>query len=91
MTGVQIYIPPFLQSYSEKTSRDYVSGGTIMECLTALVERFPRLKSQLFDIDDNLRPSLNLFLNDSRIPPHKLSHKVKEGDKLYIAHVISGG
>jgi hypothetical protein len=68
-----------------------VSGGTIIECLMALVERFPGLKSQLFDTDNKLRRSLNIFLNDSRVPPYELSCKVKEGDKLYIAHVISGG
>ena len=91
MTGVQIHIPPFLQPYAEKTRQDYVNGGTIMECLKKLVERFPSLRSQLFNTEDKLRRDLNIFLNDSRVHPHEFSHTVKEGDKLYIAHVIAGG
>lgn len=91
MTGVQIFIPPFLRSYTEETSRDCVNGVTIIECLRVLVERFPRLKSQLFGTDDKLHHGLNIFLNDSRVYPHELSREVQEGDKLYIAHVISGG
>lgn len=89
--GVQIFIPSFLQSYTENISQDTVSGDTIMACLTALVEHFPRLKAKLFDTDGKLRCGLNIFLNDSRVYPHNFSRKVQEGDKLYIAHVISGG
>lgn len=91
MTGVQIFIPPFLQSYTEDSSRATISGETIMECLTALTERFPQLRSQLFEANGGLRSGLNVFLNDFRVHPHEFFREVKEGDKLYIAHVISGG
>jgi hypothetical protein len=91
LAGVQIHIPPFLQPYTEKTSKDWVDCSTIMECLKTLTTRFPQLKPQLFYTEEKLRRELNIFLNDSRVHPKKLAEKVKEGDKLYIAHVIAGG
>ena len=91
MTGVQIHIPPFLQPYTENMAQDYVSGNTIIECLMLLVERFPQLKSHLFDPKDKLRHDLNIFLNSSPVHPREFSRPVKNGDELYIASVIVGG
>jgi molybdopterin synthase sulfur carrier subunit len=89
--GVHVYIPSFLQLYTDKAGQDYIRGDTVRECLTALVESFPRLRPQVFDTDDRLRPNLIIYLNDSRVRPHEISRPVKEGDKLFIVHVIAGG
>jgi molybdopterin converting factor small subunit len=91
LTGVQIHIPSFLQAYAENMSQAYAGGSTIMECLTILVERFPQLKSRLFTTEDKLRRELNIYLNKSQVYPREFSRPVKDGDKLYIAHVIVGG
>ena len=56
-----------------------------------LVERFPQLKSRLFDIEDKLRRDLKIYLNKSQVHPREFSRPVKVGDKLYIAGVIVGG
>ena len=91
LTGVQIHIPPFLRPYTENMAQDYVSGNTIMECLVLLVERFPQLKSRLFDTKDKLRRELNIYLNKSQVHPSEFSRPVKNGDELYIAGIIVGG
>ena len=91
MTGVQIHIPPFFQPYTENMSQDYVDGSTIMECLTMLVERFPELKSRLFNTEDKVRRELIIYLNKSQVHPREFSRPVEDGDKLFIAHVIGGG
>ena len=91
MTGIQIHIPPFFQPYTENMSQDYVGGRTIIECLTMLVERFPELKSRLFNTEDRVRRELIIYINKSQIHPNEFSRPVKDGDQLYIAHVISGG
>ncbi len=91
MTGVEINIPSFLRHHTENESRDYVSGSTIGECLLELVGRFPRLKPRLFRAEGKLSRDLNIFLNGALVNPDELSRPVKEGDKLYIAHVIVGG
>ena len=72
-------------------SQAYVGGSTIMECLTILVARFPQLKFRLFTTEDKLRRELNIYLNKSQVHPREFSRPVKDGDKLYIAHVIVGG
>ena len=91
MTGVQIHIPPFFQPYTENLSQDYVGGSTIMECLTMLVERFPGLKSRLFNTEDKVRRELIIYLNNTQVHPREFSRPVEDGDKLFIAHVIGGG
>ena len=91
LTGVEINIPSFLRQFTESASRDYVSGSTIGECLTALVGRFPRLKPRLFRAEGKLSGDLNIFLNGVRVNPDELSWPVEEGDKVHIAHVIVGG
>ena len=91
LTGVEINIPSFLRKFTESASRDYVSGRTIGECMTALVDRFPRLKPRLFRAEGKLSRDLNIFLNGAYVNPDELSRPVKEGDKMYIAHVIVGG
>ena len=91
MTGVQIHIPPFLLPFTENLSQDYVDAGTIMECLMVLVERYPQLKSRVFDTGDKLRRDLKIYLNKSYVHPREFSRPVKDGDDLYIAGVIVGG
>jgi hypothetical protein len=91
LTGVQIHIPPFFQPYTENMTQDYVGGSTIMECLTILVERFPGLKSRLFNTEDRVRRELIIYLNKSQIHPNEFTRPVADGDELFIAHVISGG
>ena len=82
MTGVQIHIPPFLLPYTDNMSQDYINGSTIMECLIALVERYPQLKSRVFDTGDKLRRDLKVYLNKSYIHPRDFSRLVKDGDRL---------
>jgi len=91
LNGVEINIPSFLQHFTESARRDYVSGSTIVECLMELVGRYPRLKPRLFWTEGRLSRDLNIYLNEAHVNPDELSRPVKEGDKLYIAHVIVGG
>ena len=62
-----------------------------MDCLRMLADHFPQLKSRLFDPDGKLCGDLNIYHNESRVYPRELSRPVKDGDSLFIAHVIVGG
>jgi molybdopterin converting factor small subunit len=89
--GIEINIPSFLQHLTESVSRDYVNGSTIEECLIGLVDRYPRLKARLFRAEGRLSGDLNIYLNGTQVNSDELSRPVKEGDNLYIVHVIIGG
>ena len=89
--GVEINIPSFLRHLTDSTARSYVVGGTIGACLAQLVGLYPRLGPRLFRAEGELSHDLNLYLNGVQVNPDELSRPVKEGDKLYIAHVIIGG
>ena len=91
MKYVEVNIPSFLQHLTGSASRDYVNGSTIGECLIELVGRYPLLKPRLFRAEGRLSRDLNIYLNGAHVNPDELSRPVKEGDKLYIVHVIIGG
>ena len=91
MTGVRIYVPAFLQIYTENKRQHYVEGSTILECLMTLAERFPALKSRLFNNDHKVRGELFIYLNKTQVHQDDFSRPLADGDELYISHVIVGG
>jgi len=91
LTGVRIYVPAFLQIYTENKRQHDMEGSTILECLTTLAERFPALKSRLFNDDDKVRREFFIFLNKSQVHRDDFSQPLTDGDELYISHVIVGG
>jgi molybdopterin converting factor small subunit len=67
-----------------------VEGRTVGECLDALQQKLPGLKSLLFDSMGNPRKHLLLFLNDRNIN-YQLDTLVKDEDNLLILYALSGG
>ena len=68
-----------------------VNGDTVGRCLEQLAARFPKLKRKLFEKDDALNRALEVYVNGESIYPGDLDTKVKDGDELHIAVIISGG
>ena len=91
MIGVKIHVPTFLEIYTENKRKQYVEGSTILECLMTLAERFPALKSRLFNNDDKVRREFFIYLNKSQVHRDDFSLPLTDGDELYISHVIVGG
>jgi len=89
--SIEIRISPALSQYSDNQQSAEVSGSTVGECLDQLTERFPRLKKVLFDEKGKVQGHLEIYLNRESTYPEELARRVKDGDKLHIVPVLSGG
>ena len=82
-----------------KTHRQYtggqetvaVEGGTIGECLAALINRFPEMDGALFDAKGTLKNQIEIYLNMESAYPDELKRKVSPGDEIYITVMLAGG
>lgn len=85
-------IPTPLRPYAAGQSEITVQGNTVGEALSEVVERYSSLKPHLFTSDGELRPFINLFLNDEDIRKlNDLDTPIKENDRLMILPSIAGG
>ncbi len=89
--SIEVNFPPSLQHLAGGQKKVEVSGGTIGECLNAIVARYPQLKTKFFGSNGELFRGLNIFLNGESAYPGELEKPVRDGDKIYIAYVMLGG
>ena len=92
--AIRLTIPLFLQPLTDGASTVQVSGNTVGDCLKFLVERFPDLETELFDEHAQvLCPGCLFRINDevAYLDADTLDKPVKDGDKLSIIPIISGG
>jgi molybdopterin converting factor small subunit len=88
----KIHIPTPLRQYVGKQSTVEVSGSTVGEALTALVEQHPELRRHLYTEDGRLRAFVNLYVNDEDIRYlQKEATVVNAGDSISIVPSIAGG
>ena len=59
-------------------------------CLHELVERFPSIKSRLFDEQGQLKKYVELYMNNNKID-NRLDFPMRDEDELRIYVVILGG
>ena len=88
----KIHIPTPLRQYVGKQSTVEVTGSTVGEALTALVEQHPELRRHLYTEDGRLRAFVNLYVNDEDIRYlQKENTPIKDGDTISIVPSIAGG
>lgn len=87
-----IRIPTPLRPYTDGKHEIPVQGDTVGLIIRDLTEQYPGLKSHLFNDDGQLRPYVNIFLNqeDIRILEGE-DTPIKDGDRLMIVPSIAGG
>ena len=85
-------ISPLMRYYIDNQNEVVVRGATVIEALNNAVEKYPALKTQIFDSDGKLRRHINVFENDENIRELKcLKTKLKEEDRITLMASISGG
>ncbi len=85
-------ISPLMKYYTDNQSEFAVDGATVTEALNDAVEKYPALKSHVFDFSGKLRRHIHVFVNDEDIKELKgLKTKLKEGDRITLLASISGG
>ena len=89
--AIEINLPPVMQALVNGVNRIDVSSGTVGECFREMVNKYPQFKPKLFTQRGKLRNGIQIFINREDAYPEPLSRPVRDGDKIYLSHIISGG
>ncbi len=81
-----------MRYYIDNQSEAVVSGAKVIDALNNAVEKYPALKTHVFDSTGKLRRHIHVFVNDENIKELKgLKTKLKEEDRVTLLASISGG
>jgi MoaD family protein len=85
-------IPTPLRTYAEGQSEIELQGSTVNDVMDDLVAKHPALRPHLFNGDGQLRPFVNLFLNEDNVRDLQgMDTPLNEGDRLMLIPSIAGG
>jgi molybdopterin converting factor small subunit len=87
-----VRLPAPLRPYADGAKEIQVEGSTVAAALSDLAARHPALRPHLFDDRGELRPFVNLFLNEEDVRSLQgTATPLGEGDRLLIVPSIAGG
>ena len=87
-----VFIPTPLRQYVEGRDTLEVTGQTVDDVLSQLVEGHSQLRKHLYDDQGQLRRFVNIYLNDEDIRYlQKGDTPVAVGDEVSIVPAIAGG
>jgi molybdopterin converting factor small subunit len=85
-------IPTPLRPYTEGNSEIEVQADNVAGAMQQLIGLYPTLKPHLYNGDGQLRPYVNLYLNEDNIKDLQgLDTPVAESDRLMLIPSIAGG
>lgn len=88
----QLRVPTPLRPYTDGQGHLEVQASTVGEALLELTTQFPSLGPHLYNDEGELRPYVNLFVNDQDIRALEGERTaIHEGDTLMILPSIAGG
>ncbi len=89
---VVVSVPSLLLGCTGGRSEVEVEAATLESCVGALLARHPQLEVHLFENGRELRPHVNLFLNDANVRwLDDWRQPLAAGDTLTIVQAVSGG
>ena len=87
-----IRIPTPLRSYTAGQAEVTVSGQDVGQAMNSLVALHPSLLPHLYNNSGQLRPFVNLFLNEENVKELQgMETTLQEGDRLLLIPSIAGG
>ncbi len=87
-----IRIPTPLRTYTEGKSEVAVQGDNVAGALSELTQQYPALKQHIFNESSELRPFVNLFLNEDNVKDLQgLETPLDANARLMIIPSIAGG
>ena len=83
---------PFSEIVGKKEIEIEFNGETLDNLLRDLIEKFPKLKKELFTNNNELTEYICIFINDKPASAlNNLETEIKEGDEILFFIPISGG
>ncbi len=90
--GANFKIPSRLQAKAMQKAVVEVDGRTVAECLEDLIRRYPRLKGEILDDNENMLIKWMVSINSTIVTmPDDLSNSIKDEDIIELLPMIAGG
>jgi MoaD family protein len=90
--AVVVRIPSALRSQTAGITRMDVEGRTVAQVLRALEAAYPALVPYLRDGHGELRPKVNVYVNDEHIRFRQgLETPLQDGDEVFVMPLVMGG
>jgi len=87
-----IRIPTPLRSYTQNQVEVTVQGENVAQAMEDLVRLYPALRTHLYNSAGQLRPFVNLFLNETNVRDLQgMETPLQAGDRLLLIPSIAGG
>ena len=86
---VRVRFAALLHSYTGSVKEIDVPGGTILEVMAALDERFPGIAFRVIDEQGHIRPHMNVFVGEDL--ERDVNAKIPPGSEVYVVGALSGG
>jgi molybdopterin synthase sulfur carrier subunit len=87
-----IKVPPVLRPQTDGEAEVTVEGSTVADVLSALAERYPSTRDQLFSPEGDLNRYVNVYLNDEDVRVlDGLDTSTRESDTVVILPAMAGG
>ena len=87
-----IKVPPVLRQQTDGEAEVSVDGATVGQALSALAEKYPATRDQLFSPDGELNRYVNVYLNDEDVRVlDGLDTSAADSDTVVILPAMAGG
>ncbi|MDR2860229.1 MAG: MoaD/ThiS family protein [Elusimicrobiota bacterium] len=87
-----ILIPTALRGFTDRQSKVEAEGKIVREIIKNFADKFPDIKTHLYDEKGELRSFINIFIGEKNIKNLKgLDSEVLQDDTLSIVPAIAGG
>ncbi len=88
----KVKIPTPLRRHTEGASAIEVRGEHVRDALNDLLSRYPSIGERLFDGQGQVKPHLNIFLNNEDIRfLGGLDTPLRDGDTVVLLPALAGG
>jgi CheY-like chemotaxis protein/molybdopterin converting factor small subunit len=87
--AVTIEIPAPWKRFTDGNGTVSLKARTPEQAMEALFEKYPTLRDQLMDSENNLQPHIAIYVNDEQLPITALN-QLKDGDVISVIPTVSG-
>ena len=89
---IRVRVPTALRGHAGGSIEFETESETVAQALRELNDRQPGLSAFLYNEEGELRPRVNIYVNDEHIRfRHGLSSELRDGDLMYVMPIITGG
>ncbi len=86
-----ITIPPTHWIYTGRQKKVTTTAETLEHAILDLYTACPDMRDKIFDETGELSPGMEIALNEVIIHPWQPDRQLKNGDKIRISSIITGG